>query len=471
MGLAVKSRGSLRLLRNLSLPHFSWMHHRAPDYYAILGVSKHADLDEVKFAYFNMAKKFHPDLNKTLDAKQMFSLIAEAYDVLSDDARRAKYDETGLSEDRFGGTSTGPGRQSSDSAYTAEQMYQTIFGQKAKEEGQEEHAHEDFAESMAGDTASREYIVQVSAEEAVRGVRVGLQLRLVGICDKCNGSRSELGYTGRLCPYCEGTGQETIKTGHITARKTCSYCNGEKIFIKFKCMECEGLGRRMYDVYHPVDIPPGTTHGEVIRVEVDPRYLETKQGGFGDDQRLRDLFVTVDVASTEEFSVDGRDIMGTLELGPALAVLGGAITFPTPAKENPILVTVSPSTSSHTCIVLPGEGLPSSSLAGDLVLKTSIRVPLKLSWRQARIWKRFANLEVKEGTQLGMVEGVESELSHRLGVNIVSADKISNPIVKAAELKGFDETILEALRKKMGWEKPSLEGRHISDPRNNMWGI
>ena len=411
--MAIKSRASLLFLRNLSLSHGSWMHHRAPDYYAILGVAKHADLDEVKFAYFNMAKKFHPDHNKTLDAPQMFALIAEAYDVLSDDDRRAKYDETGLSEDRFGGTSTGPGRQSSDSAYTAEQMYQTIFGQKATEEGQEEHAHEDFAESMAGDTTSREYIVQVSAEEAVRGVRVGLQLRLAGICDKCNGSRSELGYTGRLCPYCEGTGQETIKTGHITARKTCSYCNGEKIFIKFKCLECEGLGRKMFDVYHPVDIPPGTIHGEVIRVEVDPRYLETKQGGFGDDQRLRDLFVTVDVGYSEEFSVDGRDIVGTLELGPSLALLGGATTFPTPAKENPVTVNVSPATSSHTVIVLPGEGMLSSSLAGDLVLKTSIRVPMKLSWRQSRIWRRFANLEVKEGEQLGMVEGIESDLAHR----------------------------------------------------------
>jgi len=470
MGLAIKSRASLLLLRNLSLSNCSLMHHRAPDYYAILGVAKHADLDEVKFAYFNMAKKFHPDHNKTLDAPQMFSLIAEAYDVLSDDARRAKYDETGLSEDRFGGTSTGPGRQSSDSAYTAEQMYQTIFGQKAKEEGQEEHAFEDFAESMAGDTASREYIVQVTAEEAIRGVRVGLQLRLVGICDKCNGSRSELGYTGKLCPYCEGTGQETIKTGHITARKTCSYCNGEKIFIKFKCMECEGLGRRMFDVYHPVDIPPGTTHGEVLRVEVDTRYLETKQGGFGDDEKLRELFVTVDVGTSEEFSVDGRDIVGTLELGPSLALLGGATTFPTPAKENPVRVNVSPATSSHTVIVLPGEGLLSSSLPGDLVLKTAIRVPMKLSWRQARIWRRFANLEVKEGEQLGMVEGVDSDLAHRLGVNIVSADKILNPVVKTAELKGFDETILAAVRNKMGWEKPSLEGRHMYDQNNNMWG-
>ena len=148
-------------------------------------------------------------------------------------------------------------------------------------------------------------------------------------------------------------------------------------------------------------------------MEVDPRYLETKQGGFGDDQKLRDLYVTVDVGSSEEFSVDGRDIVSTLELGPSLALLGGAITFPTPAKENPVMVNVSPSTSSHTVLVLPGEGLLSSSLAGDLVLKTAIRVPMKLSWRQARIWRRFANLEAKEGEQLGMVEGIDSDLAHR----------------------------------------------------------
>jgi DnaJ-class molecular chaperone len=192
-------------------------HHRAPDYYAILGVAKHAEIKDIKFAYFNMAKKFHPDTNRTLDAKQMFSLVAEAYDVLSDDDRRTKYDETGLSEERFGGTSQGPGRQDTDSTYTAEEMYQTIFGQNAKDSEQQENVHEDFGETHAGRESTREYIVQVTAEEAVVGVRVGVQLRLVGVCDKCRGNRSELGYTGALCPYCEGTGQETVRTGLVAA--------------------------------------------------------------------------------------------------------------------------------------------------------------------------------------------------------------------------------------------------------------
>jgi DnaJ family protein A protein 3 len=392
------------------------LHHRTPDYYAILGVANHAQLDDIKFAYFNMAKKFHPENNRTLDAKQMFDLVAEAYDVLSDSERRARYDETGLSEDRFGGTSGGPGRQASDSTYTAEQMYQTIFGRSAQEAEQEEHVHEDFAESHAGSSGvSSEYIVQVSAEEAVRGVQVGVQLRLAGVCNKCQGTRAELGYTGGPCPYCEGTGQETVRSGHITARKTCSYCQGEKIFIKFKCIECEGVGRKMFDLYHPVDIPAGTLHGEVLRMDVDQEYLDRVSGFDWDglDDRPRTLFVTVDVAASDKFSLDGRDIVACLELGPALALLGGAVPFPSP-RGRCLQVTVRPGTPSHAAVVVPGEGLPGTdSLPGDLVLRTAIRAPGRLTWRQARIWRRFAETEAGGEAGVGLVEGVASELDHR----------------------------------------------------------
>ena len=184
------------------------VHQEAPDYYGILGVSKHADLADIKLAYFNMAKKFHPDSNKTLDARQVFSLIAEAYDVLSDDARRAKYDETGLGEERFGGRSSGPGRQSTDSPYTSEQMYQKIFGQRS-EAGLEDdgEVHQDFAETYSGSEITKEYIAKISFEQAFLGTSMDIHISYVGVCLKCNGSRSELGYTGNICPYCEGNTQ------------------------------------------------------------------------------------------------------------------------------------------------------------------------------------------------------------------------------------------------------------------------
>lgn len=188
-----RSSASYRFLapafRQPTLEHRAFQHHRAPDYYAILGVVKHAEIKDIKFAYFNMARKFHPDTNKTLDAKQMFSLIAEAYDVLSDAQRRAKYDETGFSEDRFGGQSTGPGRQSTDSAYTAEQMYETIFGAGAKEAEGGGRVHEDFAESQSGQEVSREYIVQVRDQQK-RGVKNNFLMKVqIFLCPGlCRGS-------------------------------------------------------------------------------------------------------------------------------------------------------------------------------------------------------------------------------------------------------------------------------------------
>lgn len=163
------------------------LHQEAPDYYTILGVTKTSSLPDIKVAYFNMAKKFHPETNKTLDARQMFSLIAEAYDVLSDEERRRKYDETGLGEERFGGRAEGPGRQSSDSSYTSEQMYDKIFGPGAAQEDSQEDGdcHQDFAETYAGSDTTKEYIAKITFEEAFLGTSITIQCRHVGLCDKC----------------------------------------------------------------------------------------------------------------------------------------------------------------------------------------------------------------------------------------------------------------------------------------------
>ena len=127
----------------------------------------------------------------------------------------------------------------------------------------------------------------------------------MGVSDKCQGSRSELGYTGNICPYCEGTGEETVRTGHITARKTCTYCEGSRIFIKFKCLECEGTGRKMYNKPFMLDIPPGTDHGQVFRMELDPRQLGLPESDWGIKQWL---WVTVSVGDSEHFFLDNRDL-------------------------------------------------------------------------------------------------------------------------------------------------------------------
>lgn len=433
--------------RLLLIPSSLQLHQAAPDYYTILGVNKNSSLEEIKLSYYNMAKKFHPDTNKTLDARQMFSLIAEAYEVLSDEERRARYDETGLGEEQFGGRSSGPGRQQGDNTYTSEQMYQKIFGAEGKGVGEGEggdgQAHIDYAATHSGSESSREYIAQITFDEAFLGTTLGIQVRCVGVCDKCQGSRSELGYTGNICPYCEGTGEETVRTGHITARKTCTYCEGSRIFIKFKCLECEGMGRKMYDKPFTLEIPPGTEHGQVFRMELDPRELGLPESDWDIKQWL---WVTISVGDSEHFSLDDRDLETSLELSPALAVLGGTMLVKTPARR--LQVKVEERTGSHSVIIVAGEGLRApDTLAGDLVLRTAIRVPTSLSWRQARIIRRFASSETLEG---GVVDGIPSMSDHKLEMNVVEADKIVNTVVKKEEVKRMEKTISATIRDKLG---------------------
>ena len=433
--------------RLLLIPSSLQLHQAAPDYYTILGVNKNSSLEEIKLSYYNMAKKFHPDTNKTLDARQMFSLIAEAYEVLSDEERRARYDETGLGEEQFGGRSSGPGRQQGDNTYTSEQMYQKIFGAEGKGVGEGEggdgQAHIDYAATHSGSESSREYIAQITFDEAFLGTTLGIQVRCVGVCDKCQGSRSELGYTGNICPYCEGTGEETVRTGHITARKTCTYCEGSRIFIKFKCLECEGMGRKMYDKPFTLEIPPGTEHGQVFRMELDPRELGLPESDWDIKQWL---WVTISVGDSEHYSLDDRDLETSLELSPALAVLGGTMLVKTPARR--LQVKVEERTGSHSVIIVAGEGLRApDTLAGDLVLRTAIRVPTSLSWRQARIIRRFASSETLEG---GVVDGIPSMSDHKLEMNVVEADKIVNTVVKKEEVKRMEKTISATIRDKLG---------------------
>ena len=442
-----------------SVPPSLSLHQAAPDYYTILGVNKNSSIEEIKLSYYNMAKKFHPDSNKTLDARQMFSLIAEAYEVLSDEDRRAKYDETGLGEEQFGGRSTGPGRQQGDNTYSSEEMYQKIFGPGGKGVGQEERvdgqAHIDYAATDTGTESSREYIAQLTFEEAFLGSSLVIQVRYVGTCDKCGGSRSELGYTGNICPYCEGTGEETVRTGHITARKTCSYCEGSRIFIKYKCHECEGMGKKLFDRPFTLVIPPGTVHGQVFRMELDPEEMGMPESDW-DIKQL--LWVTASVGESGEFVLNERDLETSLELSPSLALLGGTTSVKTPARN--IKVNVDKRTSSHRVILVAGEGLRTEdTMPGDLVVRTAIRIPTSLSWRQERILRRFASLETDEA--VGVVDGVPSVSDHKLEVNVVEADKVENIVVKKDAVRRMEKTITATIRDKLGM-RPA-----VPKPKNN----
>jgi len=422
------------------------IYHKHVNYYDILGVDKHADEKTIKYAYFKMAKKFHPDTNKNLDARQMFEMIAEAYDVLIDERRRAEYDETGQSSQRFGGRAEGPGRQSSDATYTADQMYSKIFG-SSEDPSREENPHEDYATSIQGEDLSREYVVQLSFEEAALGTTRQISLKIADTCDKCLGSRSEMGYGALSCPYCEGTGQETVRTGHIVARRDCTYCNGEKLFIRFKCHECHGIGRKIYETPFPLDIPAGVVNGQVMRFELKPSHFGMPEGETP-RERARYLYVTVSVEESKVFRKEGLDLVSNVELSPALALLGGRLTVQGLAKT--VEVKVPGGTSSHSTLVISSCGLQSSSQVGDHILRTVIRVPNKLSWRQWRLARKSAALERSEGC-VGTVEGLEAELDYKYAVNVVEPDKVNTILEEQARVPEKQLTFTDKIRERLGW--------------------
>jgi DnaJ-class molecular chaperone len=220
-----------------------WQQTRHVDYYSALGVSLQSDVQEIKVAYFRLAKRYHPDHNRSPDAESMFELVSEAYEVLSDPVKRKNFDEYGTAGETFGGsTAKGPGRKKGDKTFTSEDLFDRIFkaeGDKRSLFGTEQAYHDG---SEFGHDSTKDLVLTVTFEEAAKGCLYSLQFNQKVVCYKCFGSKSEMGYQGNTCPYCEGTGLETEKVGHITTRRACSYCDGSRIFIKFKCHECCGTG-------------------------------------------------------------------------------------------------------------------------------------------------------------------------------------------------------------------------------------
>ncbi len=175
--------------------------HHSPDYYAVLGITRAATLPEVKLAYFKQAKKYHPDTsNASQESQWMFELVAEAYDVLSDEKKRKEYDEYGTTGHTFGGTAGGPKPPKDHLRYDSEELFERIFGEAKTEAEAKTDGSEDYASNYYGHGSMKEYLIQLSFEEAAKGVKdYYIDLNIRAICPKCRGSKSEMGYTWQVC--------------------------------------------------------------------------------------------------------------------------------------------------------------------------------------------------------------------------------------------------------------------------------
>lgn len=364
---------------------------RRKDYYETLGVSKNASAKEIKKAYYQLAKKYHPDTNKNdPDASKKFQAVSEAYEILSDDTKRKEYDTWGSTSEQMGGMGgAGPQGFSQSWKYQStidpEELFHKIFGDAGFKTG----GFDDFAESSFGFGGAKEVSMKLTFSQAAQGVNKDINVNIVDTCQKCRGSRCEPGTKPVKCTHCNGTGMETLSTGPFVIRSTCRYCNGTRMFIKYPCVECEGKGQSVQRKKITVPVPAGVEDGQTVRMSVGNK----------------EIFITFQVEKSNYFRRDGADVHTEAEISIAQAVLGGTIKIEGVYEDQ--IIQISPGTSSHTRIRLPGKGLKRVNTYGngDHYVVIKIGVPKKLSKKQKDLLESYAQIE--ENTP-GQIFGVSS---------------------------------------------------------------
>uniref|UniRef100_A0A2M4D0C9 DnaJ homolog l(2)tid, mitochondrial n=1 Tax=Anopheles darlingi TaxID=43151 RepID=A0A2M4D0C9_ANODA len=376
----VKKGASLRTVRSFYTSYIL----RKKDYYSTLGVTKNASPKEIKKAYYQLAKKYHPDTNKDdPDAGRKFQEVSEAYEVLSDETKRSEYDTYGQTSEQMGrsgggrpGAGAGPQGFSQNwqfrSTIDPEELFRKIFGDGGFQSG-----FDDFSDSKFGFGGAQEIIMNLTFAQAARGVNKDIDVNVVDTCQKCSGSRCEPGTKPGKCQYCNGTGMETISTGPFVMRSTCRYCQGTRMYIKYPCLECGGKGQTVQRKRVTVPVPAGIEDEQMVRMNVGSK----------------EIFIKFKVEKSRYFRRDGADVHTDASISLSQAVLGGTIRVQGVYEDQTI--QIPPGTSSHKVINLTGKGLRrvNSYGSGNHYIHLKIQTPTKLTTQQKALLQAYAELE------------------------------------------------------------------------------
>ena len=346
------------------------------DYYSILGVGKSASDDEIKSAYRNLAKKYHPDINKTPDAQEKFKEISEAYSVLSDKTKRSNYDQFGTAEPQgFGGAGGGFSGFSQGFEGGFEDLF-NIFGNFGRGKSSQQEVGQDLVTDIV-----------ITFEEAAFGVEKEISINRAEKCTECNGSGAKKGSDTIKCNECGGTGkvQFTQNTlfGRIASVTECKNCSGTGKIIKEKCSKCSGSGLHQTTSRVKVKIPAGIDDGQTIRMRGEGDQVASANGLAG-DLHIRVKVKPHDLLVRKEFNlyVDVYVPFTTL-------LLGGKMEIPT-LKGN-TTIDIKPLTQSNTKYTLKGKGIKflRGFGSGDLIVTLKGEIPKNLDKSAKKLVKQL----------------------------------------------------------------------------------
>jgi molecular chaperone DnaJ len=355
------------------------------DYYEVLGIQKDASKDDIKKAYRKLAIQYHPDKNSgNKEAEDKFKEATEAYEILSDDQKKAAYDQFGFAgvegmnsgghdwsafrgfEDIFGGGDFGS-------------IFDTIFGGGFGGGGRSNRSGGPRSGS------NLRYDIEIPFKDAVFGTKVEIQYSRNETCHACNGSGAAAGSERKVCPTCRGSGQVRHSQGFFSVATACHNCGGEGYILEQPCRECGGSGTQKKRQKIMVTIPPGVENGRRVNI---PRQGDAGPGGGPPG----DLFVFIRVKSHEYFERQDLDLYCAVPISITQAALGAEIHVST-LDGKTIKARIPAGIQSGKMIRIRNEGVPSGGRRGDLYIKLIVKIPERLSKRGRELVEELSRIE------------------------------------------------------------------------------
>ena len=371
------------------------------DYYEVLGVERNADAETIKKAYRKAAIKFHPDKNPgDKEAEEKFKEAAEAYDVLSNEDKRVRYDRFGHAG--MGGAAGGGGFSGfSGGGFSMEDIFEQfgdIFGGA-------------FGGGFGGGRSSRSrtvnrgsdirITVKLTLQEVAEGVTKKLKINKTVACDKCGGSGAKDSSSYATCTQCNGSGYViTVQNsffGRMQTQSVCPTCGGQGRIIKEKCSKCNGEGTERGQEIIEVKIPAGVSDGMMLTVR--GKGNAARNGGVSGD-----LLVVIEEEHSPELIRDGNDLIHNLNITVTTALLGGEVEVPT--IDGKARIKIAPGTHAGKVLRLRGKGLPDVNGygRGDIMVVIDITIPDELTKEERNLVEKLA-----EQPNFKRASGIESQ--------------------------------------------------------------